>query len=111
MIELAIVCATIVLCSAFASVFYLSLRLARTNEVLCDAYQRTLDHALAINVDEREYMAMRFEADMGRAVARKPGYFKTHVAVPPSDDLNSPGITVPLDPETGEPMQTRTYTG
>ncbi len=107
MTELAIVCGTLVLLSAFASVFYLSHQLAGTNRQLLDSNHRILDSALAINSDEREYMRIRFEADVGKAVPSEPR--RRHVAPPVA--VGEPGISIPLDPNTGEPLPVQHYNG
>lgn len=99
MIELAIVCGTLVLCSAFASVFYLSNQLAITNRHLLDFNKHTLDCALAINVDERE--RMRIE----RAVPSAP--FKVRPETYPTPFRQPPppmDVEIPVDPNTGEPV-------
>lgn len=101
MIELAIVCGTLVLCSAFASVFYLSQRLAQTNRDLLDFNRRTLDCALAISVDERERMRIEREAPQS-------GSFRTHVPAyarnPRSQQAPPMDVEIPVDPNTGEPL-------
>jgi hypothetical protein len=63
MIELAIVCGTLVLLLSLAAVFYLAKSLADTNKQVLGFASKTLDSALAINADAREFNRARIEAE------------------------------------------------
>jgi len=67
----------------------------------------TLDHALAISADNRSFMRDRFDRDLGLAKTKQP----PRIPVGHSTDTDIPGITIPVDPETGAPIPVQTYTG